>query len=702
MAYRPSNYHPRESNIYRSSSMSTGMNYNPNGAGMQHNHYYGSALDMSVVGNGGHSNRPSLLSSTPLARKLNEAVNTSVIHSTNGNGHYQSSQPSTSQGGYLQDGHMGRPTASISGMSSFADRQSMAPFTSFTQPSAPLQDPRPTDKHDFRKNVAVNLFQFLQGHGFDWQPANCKSAFSEAALNPASRQTFEKVFEFLIKQICGGDYSLDGKKIEVEVMSNASKLGYPFANLLKPNVLKAPNIPNAVPVVCGFLDWLREEAEAWEVLSTSGNREALESGYGSLFHRAEEGMGPNGKNIENVFHNARLTFMAEAYNRAQQNPTGDGIYTEDILDRFKQKLDPCVDTSVDLEGLQAELVERAACIREKTANYESLDKLKARLEATEARIAQAKKKHDEEKSMINRTEHELMKFAADEKQIEQDNQQLSKQMEEVQKQIRRQKISKDEHLEKLAKQEELRAQIRAATEELESMDRMIVKRKQNQQRYCAKLQDSVQILKLGLVQMDDTARLDKLSDYTADQDVTKYMADVKAEVTCVVSRLRSRSDELRVAMQRTRNELADLEKKREPLHANLVKTAETEKTLQLEIETLKNGQDTSEAEKRLEEKKRALLVDQQMANGQLDAAKTGCQKAEHRYEAYAKAQKKIKEALALRKAADVRLRTEHVEKQQSRCKHLEQILAGIENSGNEAGEAVADLQRSMLNAMQGQ
>lgn len=60
-------------------------------------------------------------------------------------------------------------------------------------------------------------------------------------------------------------------------------------------------------------------------------------------------------------------------------------------------------------------------------------------------------------------------------------------MEEVQKQIRRQKISKDEHLEKLAKQEELRTQIRAATEELEHMDRMIVKRKQNQQRYCAKV-----------------------------------------------------------------------------------------------------------------------------------------------------------------------------------------------------------------------
>lgn len=96
----------------------------------------------------------------------------------------------------------------------------------------------------------------------------------------------------------------------------------------------------------------------------------------------------------------------------------------------------------------------------------------------------------------------------------------------------------------------------------------------------------MQILKLGLVQMDDSARLDKLSDYTADQDVTKYMTDVKAEVTRVVLRLRSRSDEVRVAMQRTKNELADLEKKREPLHANLVKTAETEKTLQLEIESL--------------------------------------------------------------------------------------------------------------------
>ena len=77
-------------------------------------------------------------------------------------------------------------------------------------------------------------------------------------------------------------------------------------------------------------------------------------------------------------------------------------------------------------------------------------------------------------------------------------------------------------------------------------------------------------------------------------------------------------------------------------------------------------QDTSEAAKKLEEKKRVLFVEQQTANGELDAAKADCRKSEQRYGQNIKGQKKIKDALALRKAADIRLRTEHIEKQHVR------------------------------------
>ena len=44
-------------------------------------------------------------------------------------------------------------------------------------------------------------------------------------------------------------------------------------------------------------------------------------------------------------------------------------------------------------------------------------------------------------------------------------------------------------MEILAKQEELRNQIRQANDELENLNRLIGKRKQNQQRYCAKVGD---------------------------------------------------------------------------------------------------------------------------------------------------------------------------------------------------------------------
>ena len=129
---------------------------------------------------------------------------------------------------------------------------------------------------------------------------------SEKALCPVSQKTFERVFEFLMKVLLGKQYSLENKKFEAEVITQASVLGYPFANGLKPNVLKAPNIQGAVPIVCGFLDWLREEAETWEVITGISDKDA-ENGpsFIKLFFRPDDGMENNNMNIENVFHNVQ-------------------------------------------------------------------------------------------------------------------------------------------------------------------------------------------------------------------------------------------------------------------------------------------------------------------------------------------------------------------------------------------------------------
>ena len=48
---------------------------------------------------------------------------------------------------------------------------------------------------------------------------------------------------------------------------------------------------------------------------------------------------------------------------------------------------------------------------------QSVEKSRARLEESEARITQSKKAYDEQKCIINRTEHDLMRFATDERKV---------------------------------------------------------------------------------------------------------------------------------------------------------------------------------------------------------------------------------------------------------------------------------------------
>ena len=105
-------------------------------------------------------------------------------------------------------------------------------------------------------------------------------------------------------------------------------------------------------------------------------------------------------------------------------------------------------------------------------------------------------------------------------------------------------------------------------------------------KHLLQLQDSVQSLKLGLVQIDDTASLEKFSDYAVDQDVIAYVVDVKEEVSRIIMCLRSRSEGVRATIQKAKTDLADLEKKREPLLSKLLKIAENEKIVRLELETL--------------------------------------------------------------------------------------------------------------------
>jgi HEC/Ndc80p family len=136
-------------------------------------------------------------------------------------------------------------------------------------------------------------------NGFDWKQP--KTQFDLRALLPPSQSTLEKVFEFLMRKLLG-EYKMEpGMKLETEVPHLANLLGYPYASSLKTNVLRAPNIASAVPVICGLLDWLREEVQVWLAMaSNSDNGE--DCGMATLFFRPDDG---TEWNIDSVFHNVR-------------------------------------------------------------------------------------------------------------------------------------------------------------------------------------------------------------------------------------------------------------------------------------------------------------------------------------------------------------------------------------------------------------
>ena len=131
-----------------------------------------------------------------------------------------------------------------------------------------------------------------------------KTAFTEEKLISMSTSTLEEVFVFLMRTLFGGTYSLEGQKWEMQVMFWADKLKYPYASDLKPNVLKAPGVPGstALAVVIGFLDWLREEVEAYTKLLNLPEGEGLHT----VFFQQPDEAAESALDIDMIFHNVRL------------------------------------------------------------------------------------------------------------------------------------------------------------------------------------------------------------------------------------------------------------------------------------------------------------------------------------------------------------------------------------------------------------
>lgn len=123
-------------------------------------------------------------------------------------------------------------------------------------------------------------------------------------LNPTSVETFRQVFDFLMSVLLGryptggeDGKDRDQNKFVEEVNAQATQLGYPFANLLKRNTLRSPNTTSSWPIICGFLDWMREEAWLWlQMISFSET-----SPFFSMYFKSTVD-GEDNINMENEFH----------------------------------------------------------------------------------------------------------------------------------------------------------------------------------------------------------------------------------------------------------------------------------------------------------------------------------------------------------------------------------------------------------------
>ncbi|OQV25116.1 hypothetical protein BV898_00808 [Hypsibius exemplaris] len=671
---RPSSIMYDRNSMFRASSI---QSLNTQGYRPPNNPLHGSVQDVSMVMQA-HFHRDFhrstlLTSSTPLGAKF-AAVNGTLLDCGNG--------------------AVGRPTMSTDGsgashaqwqQNSLPDRTS----SMFPQPAPLKGDPRPLATKEFQDSFRKALFEFLSANGFQ---SKQKKPLTEADLSPISIGTLSSVFEFLMAKLIGDFTYREGQKMETILPFYAEQLGYPYANQITTNALKAPNVGKTVTVIAGFLDWLREEVQLWLIMTS---RDADNGGLTSMFCRVpQEEIG--GDDVYNTFREARLSFIVQAHRAIYHSED----YEADInhfLEEFQMKMDFYGgDLGEELTNVKLSVQRRGDELRERMERFKGMDAFTEELVAKEAVIAQKKREIDELKAATRKAEEETLASQRAEQEIARENTALRQKIDQTKSKVAKQRLSKAQYEDKLKLEVDLRQAINQAEHEIVELKDKTKQLADAKKKIIASVRDLVAGMRTELIEMALPTLLGDVPYYDETMNFTEYVQFLSNKIDEVITHVRAGCGSIKKDIDACQAQTAESNKR---LYA-LVDEEKTLNALEKDwceklADLAKRGNVVSNVMAALEGKKRHLLQQLETGHAELEAVRVNAAELNKTVHRKKKTVKKIQAYISDCKVRDQNYCDEVRKRQEVRRGKWGGVIAGAE----EKLRLQKEVESSLINGM---